>query len=475
MLCLNKVNMGRFSSLVILCLATTWSCSTGFVLDTDPCPVPSPCRCYSSDINCAHQRLTTFPTFDFSFKHYRELLIDLQKNLIESVPDNAFGNVKFATPETLEVKLNDNRIRSISEKAFTNFGSISVVISLSNNRLTVLPQALSAIKNLKTLRLLNNRLTFLNGTVMTLLGKTLETLWIDMSSVAIWPREFSAFGSLTELLVDNLPFHSIPSNSFDGLSKLFRLEISNSKLQSVPEAICRLTQMGQFDFHHNIYMLNSLTHILTPCKQPLSNASLAYFNNNNMFSFPDNVFLVFPRLRTLGLNFNYLNKINPQSIPDNCTLYYLYLSHNEFTSIPEAVSKMPELLTLVVSNNKITTVDGHVLSSLKNFRQLTISNNPLLYIDPHAFSTSNSLRNLYAEHTNLTSVPAAIMHSGEWFYLHITGSPVECTCRNMAFLQSFSRSDIEAGKKFFRGDCVNEHVTVKTYILDTLPTCLTMK
>lgn len=458
--------------MIAYALATTLSLSLGFVLDTDPCPVLSPCRCYNSDVNCAYKRLTNFPNFSFTQKHYRELTIHLQKNLIVTVPDNALGNVMWASPESLDLKLYENRISNISSQAFANLGTISILLDLSNNQLTVLPQALSLIKNLKTLRLLSNALTFLDGTVMTTIGRTMETFWLDMSSVAIWPREFSSFGRLNELLVDKLPFHSIPSDSFVGLSKLTRLELSNSKLQSVPDAICRLPQLQHFDFHHNIYLLNSLTHILTVCKSPLSNASLAYFNNNNMFSFPENVFLVFPRLRSLGLNFNYLREINPQVVPNNCTLYYLYLSHNEFTTIPQAVSRMPELITLVVSYNKITAVDGQVLSSLQNFRQLTISHNPLLYIDPHAFSTSYTLRNLYVEYTNMTSVPAAILHSNERSAIDLTGSPVQCSCSNMAFLHSMSKTDVESGKKFFRGNCMNANVTIKSYILNILPSCL---
>ncbi|XP_045187642.2 leucine-rich repeat-containing G-protein coupled receptor 5-like [Mercenaria mercenaria] len=457
---------------IFLQLLPLWSVTLGFIMDTDPCPAPSPCRCYSSRIDCAYKRLLTFPTFTFSRKHYRELTFNLQNNIIDSIPDNAFGNVMAATPETLELHLNKNRIRNISGRAFANLGDSEVSVELSDNRLTVLPQALSLVKKLKTLRLLGNAFVFLDDTVMAALGRMVETFWLDMSSVAIWPQSFSNFRKLFTLWIDNLPFHSLPANSFEDLVKLTQLEISNSKLQSVPEAICRIPQLQQFRFHHNIYMLNSLQHVLTICKKPLLNASLAYFNNNNMFSFPDNVFVVFPKLRSLNLSFNYLNKINSSAIPGNCTLYYLYLSNNEFTSIPQAVSKMPELITLVVSYNKITSVDGRTLSSLKNFRQLTISHNPLIYIDPHAFSTSFTLQHLYVEHTNMTSVPAAILHSNERSSIDLTGSPVQCTCNNMAFLHSMSKSDVESGKKFFRGDCVNANTTIKSYILNVLPTCL---
>lgn len=445
--------------------------SAGFIIDSDPCPAPSPCRCYSSRIDCGFKRLTSVPSFQFSQRHYQELTIYLQNNLLDSVPDNALGNVIAATPDTIELHLNKNRIRNISRNAFANLGDSEVTIELSENRLYILPDALSMVKNLKTLRMLSNSLLYIDDSLMTSLGKMVETFWLDMSIIAIWPQSFSSFHELNTLWLDNMPFHTLPSNSFEGDRKLLQLEISNSKLESVPDAICRLPQLQQFRFHHNIYMLNSLTHILSVCKQPLYNATLAYFNNNNMFLFPDNVFLVFPKIRSLNLSFNYLKSITSSAIPDNCTLYYLYLSNNEFTSIPKAVAKMPELITLVVSNNKITSVDGHVLSSLQNFRQLTISYNPLIYIDPHAFSTSLSLTNLYIEHTNMTSVPAAILHSHERSSIDLTGSPVQCNCHNMAFLHALSKSDVESGKKFFRGDCVNANMTIKSYILNVLPTC----
>lgn len=455
-----------------LCFAAIWSVTHGFILGNDRCPVSSPCRCYGSVVNCVYQRLTTFPTFNFTQTHYRELTIDLHSNHLESIPNNALGNIMATNPDNLNLKLNKNRISSVSPNAFANLGHISVLIDLSHNRLTALPRALSKVKMLKTLRLLGNAFAFLDDTIMTSIGKTLETFWLDMSLVAIWPRSFSTFGALNDLVMENIPFQSIPSSSFMGLTNLTRLDISNSKLRSVPDAICHLSQLIHFEFHDNTYLLNSRTHVLTVCQTPLLNTSLAYFHNNNMFFFPENVFLVFPKLISLGLHGNYLDKINPLAVPTNCTLYYLYLSSNRFTSIPRAVAKMPALITLVVSDNQITSVDGSVLSSLQNLRQLTISNNPLIYIDPHAFSTSYAMNSLYIEHTNMTSVPAAILHAADRFSIQLTGSPIQCTCTNMAFLHPMSRSDVESGKKFIRGDCLNEHTTIKAFILNILPKCL---
>lgn len=439
----------------------------------EPCPVASPCRCYGTKVDCVYDGLDAVPTFTFTPATHYEFYIDLRKNIIASLPAHAFGNIDVIQTDDLTINCNENRINSIDYNAFDNFGNTSVNLFLSHNNITAVPKALIKVNGLKSLQLLGNGILYLEDNIMATIGHSLKSLWLNMASLAIWPRSMSYLGEVAELDLENIPFHSIPDSGFNGLHKVNRLTITDSKLTAIPEALCNLYNLHYLEFQHNMNIPTSTTTLIPNCATPLRNVTAVLLGDNNLLYFPENVFRVFSGARSLSLSNNYLSNIPTSSIPDACPLYYLYISNNRFTKIPHAVSMFPELLTLIASNNDITSVDDVTLSGLQNLRQLTLIDVPLRYIDPHAFSTSYTLRDLHLENTNLTAVPPAVLHCADRFNVDLTGSPITCTCRNLAFIREYPIADFAGNQKRFRGDCVNTDplISIQDFIIDMTSHC----
>ncbi|XP_052802976.1 leucine-rich repeat-containing G-protein coupled receptor 5A-like [Mya arenaria] len=455
---------------ILIFTILTATLGRGFIFN-DPCPAPPPCRCYGTVVNCVYKHLTTVPLFNFTALNHRELTLDLRTNKFTSVPAHALGNINETNIDRITIFLQENRIASINDDAFDGFGNSSVEINLSNNNLTSLPRALMKIANLDSLWLLDNHVAYLSDGIMTHIGRTLKTFHIDMSALAIWPRAMNHLTEVTELHLTNIPFRTLPDTAFGGMLKIERFEIEKSKLNGIPAAICQLRSLIHLEFQFNTHIPNTATHLMSTCAVPLSNVGYVSLNYNNLFFFPSNVFKVFPNTTTLGLSNNFISEIPADAVPTGAPLYYFYIGHNQFTRLPSVISKMPELLTLIASGNKMTSIDGTTLSNLKKLRQVTLNDIPLAYIDPHAFSTSYTLRDLHLERTNLTSVPAAIMHTADRFSASLVGSPVVCTCSNLAFIRAWPASSFQSHEKRIRGDCVNINSSIQDFIINMEVSC----
>ena len=427
-----------------------------FILE-EPCPVDAPCRCYGTKIDCIGKRITVIPEFNFTPAFHRELYIDIRKNAITSLGAHALGNIAEVHNEHLTVDLNDNKISYIDEHAFETIGNTSVSLYLSNNNLSSLPKALMHLANLKELQLLGNTIMYLDDAIMMVIGSSLTSLWLDAGSLAIWPRSLARLTILSELVLEHLPFTSIPATAFDGLYLIERLEIYHSNLRTIPDAICSLDNLQILHFEHNDNVDLNSNRFTPHCSEPMKTVNGLYLSYNHLTDFYPYAVTkngTFPGLRTLSLSNNNLYDLSDLR-ESTFQLYYLYLSNNRLSNIPMAVVHMPELLTLILSGNVITEVDDTTLSGLQNLRQLTMIDVPIDNIHPHAFSTSYSLKTLHLENTNLTSIPAAVMHLGDSFNADFSGSPITCTCQNLAFLREFPVADFVDNKKRFRGNCVN--------------------
>jgi len=445
-----------------------------FIINNEVCPAEAPCRCYGTKVDCVAKHMTTMPNFTFtrpaSGVSHRELTIDLQKNQLTNIPARAFPDINEASFSRIFIFFQENRIRSIDNDAFLGFGNSSVEINLSDNSLNSLPRALNNIGNLQSLWLTGNPIAYLDNAIMTHIGRTLKTLYLDMSVLAIWPHAMDYLIELTDLHAIGIPFSNLPDNAFDKMVKLERLEIAYSKLHQIPTSICQLASLEHFEFHHNDHIPNSATQLIS-CQNPLQHVLYVGLNNNDLSFFPPNVLRVFTNTRTLDLSYNRISSIPDSLVPGSNQLYYFYISHNAFTQLPSVVSKMGELLNIVANGNPINSIDGSTLSHLNKLNQVTLNDVPLTYLDPHAFSTSYVLRNLYLERTNLTSVPAAIMHSADRFTVFMTGSHVECTCTNLAFIREWPVTDFSSYKKRVNGQCVNINSSIQNFIIGLPGNC----
>ena len=124
-----------------------------------------------------------------------------------------------------------------------------------------------------------------------------------------------------------------------------RINLSGSKLVTLPESINKLKLLTHLDMNHN--KLVTL---------PESIGDLLILNNLDVS---------FNKLVTLPESINKLNSLN-----------WLNLSDNHLKVLPESINKLKSLIVLYMPNNKLVTLPESI-SELKSLRNMSISGNPV--------------------------------------------------------------------------------------------------
>ncbi len=163
-------------------------------------------------------------------------------------------------------------------------------------------------------------------------------------------------------------------------TNLIRLNISYSKLTSLPKSICKLASLQDLDLDSNqltylpesIGKLANLEWLCLPNNQleklPASIGNLASLqdlnlNSNQLTSLPESIGKL-TRLTELSLNNNQLTSL-PESIGKLTRLWKLYINNNQLTSLPESIGNLTRLWTLnLESNNGKVKIPNSLFSPL---------------------------------------------------------------------------------------------------------------
>ena len=100
----------------------------------------------------------------------------------------------------------------------------------------------------------------------------------------------------------------------------------------------------------------------------------------------------------------------------------LYLSDNKLARLPEEIAFMPALRYLNLDRNALTQLPP-ALGSLAELRWLRLNRNRLTAL-PEQLGSLPQLERIYARHNALTSVPAALLESTSLKGLFLEGNPI---------------------------------------------------
>src|ERR1035441_6088588 len=112
-----------------------------------------------------------------------------------------------------------------------------------------------------------------------------------------------------------------------------------------------------------------------------------------------------PFLRTLVLSGNQITTI-PESITALSNLGKLDLNNNRITTIPDSICGLTKLTTLALQNNRITTIPESI-SRLAELRTLVLSGNQITTI-PESITALSNLRALHLNGNWITTLPDSI-------------------------------------------------------------------
>ncbi|KAF7637190.1 hypothetical protein Mgra_00003363 [Meloidogyne graminicola] len=229
---------------------------------------------------------------------------------------------------------NDNLISSLL------FNTVEQ-LEIQNNEITKIEDcpALALFSNLYSLSLSGNKLTQISAKTFFSFNSRKKLKQLDLS----------------ENLFSDI---SINSEAFFGLEFLQKLSLEKNRLNYFPtEAIALLSDSLEELFLSANQIIN------------LEFGSIPYL----------------PRLKTLGLDVNKLNNLDSNTFNSIPSLWYLYLSQNQFTSIPSIFNFIPELKVLSIGGNPIERIESNTFLLAKSLLRLDLSQCKINYLNENCF------------------------------------------------------------------------------------------
>ncbi len=260
---------------------------------------------------------------------------------------------EFDLLDVVFLDLSRQRIETVDTGDFTGLGNL-VELRLHDNRLATIPD--EAFRDLINLKILN-----LAGTAFT--------------SVPTAIRQLS---SLQEIYLQSGQIEHLARNSFEGLSELRWLVMSDNRLSTLPDGVVS-------DLKNLQYLYLGRNRISTVRKEalqgPVDLARLT-LNHNPLEQLPDDVFEGISNVSSLLLRDTQLSAISPASIAGLTHISELDLAENRIANLTGVVFPASNLQRLNLSNNAIEALPpgifaGFTSSACANLQLiLDLSENP---------------------------------------------------------------------------------------------------
>ncbi|KAM5165149.1 uncharacterized protein ACMZJ9_007581 [Mantella aurantiaca] len=247
-------------------------------------------------LNLSRNKLVSLPKCIFNSLTKLKTLY-LYNNFLEVLTPGMFDNLI----ELEELRLSANEIVMVDKEAFLNLPKLNM-LTLHKNKIKTLPEGLFLYLPLLTkLTLYENPLIELPN---VLFGKmeNLMDLWLYRTNLLTIPN--FVFSNLTNLklliLSQNLKLHSLPKESFSGLSKLNELSLHSNSLTFLGEGLFQdLQQLQILSLYNNIFedLPENLLH-------PLINLENVYLNHSELRKLPGTFFTTLTKLKNVRLDDN---------------------------------------------------------------------------------------------------------------------------------------------------------------------------
>ncbi|XP_069485370.1 decorin-like [Ambystoma mexicanum] len=270
---------------------------------------------------------------------------------------------------------------------------------LMNNKIDFIQlDLLSEYLSLEFLVLNNNRLT--DGGVEGAFEAmpTLTRLFMDANRLSSFPADLPQ--SLLELRMDDNNISHISEHAVNTCTSLKVLSLERNAITdaSIPS--------GTFHFLRNLKIIrldfNQLETV--PSNLTISLKEL-FLQHNKITTIPNDVFSQPSELTSIHLNSNQItNKgIKKKAFRNMKTLETLNMASNLLKVVPKHLPK--SLKTLILSENRITSVEKDAFKKLKNLTEIILTGNKILSIEAGAFAGLLALEHLDLSNNQLLEVP----------------------------------------------------------------------
>ncbi|XP_061187178.1 leucine-rich repeat protein SHOC-2-like [Saccostrea echinata] len=441
--------------IIVNCIDTIYG--VGIIPD---CPLPLPCECNGNQqiVYCSNKNLSSLPPIQ---KSEGKWTFYLDGNGIETIPENYFSGVSINF-----LSLENNAISTVGENAFLGSENTLNYFHLEYNKLRELPSAIAKLKQLTAISIQGNPIPDFPENVLRNLSSSLQLLSFGSESMTRWPMNMHLLPNLFSIDLYDVQFPELPDDAF-ALYKnnLIFLSFYNTGLTKLPSSLndCRMISTMTFQGNKKL-SANAITESITEGFPFLTSIT---FENNGLTTLPS-IFSKSDKIRQIYVNNEPIEYLRGDIFPPDFSKYLYYLPFNgtRLTRIPPVLSNLDFLQALSITNSQIFEIQDNDCSRFFNLDVLFLSYNPLTQISENAFMNNKRLGDLVLDHTNLTSIPKALLKAESLQSVDMASSPVECTCASLGWMKSWK------GIPSFYGDCVNLNGTsIMTYLKNEVPKC----
>uniref|UniRef100_A0A671L1Q2 Slit homolog 1 protein n=1 Tax=Sinocyclocheilus anshuiensis TaxID=1608454 RepID=A0A671L1Q2_9TELE len=321
---------------------------------------PEKCRCEGTTVDCSGQKLTKIPD------HIPQYTAELRLNNNEFTVLEATGIFK-KLPQLRKINLSNNKITDIEEGTFEGASGVNELILTSNRLENVHYSMLKGLSGLRTLMLRSNKISCVNNGSFT-----------GLSSVRLLS------------LYDNL-ITSMSPGAFDTLHSLSTLNL----LANPFSCNCHLAWLGEWLRKKRIvtgnprcqspYFLKEIPIQDVNSCSPLARCPAECSCLDTVVRCSNKGLKVLPKVYT-----NTLRPQTSQQFHNKCDL-----SNNQISTLSNhSFSNISELLTLILSYNRLRCIPVKAFDGLKSLRLLSLHGNDIAVIPDGAFKDLSSLSHL---------------------------------------------------------------------------------
>ncbi|KAG1696938.1 Follicle-stimulating hormone receptor [Nymphon striatum] len=252
---------------------------------------------------------------------------------------------------------------------------------LSGNKLKNLTINILEKDNLQELWLERNKLIAIPTFVS--IFKSLTVLSLAYNSITAIPSfAFSNLANLQLLFLQGNVIHKIGPKSFKSLQKLKFLDLSENKLQAIPNEMKNLRSLEKMVLSSND--IQSISDDSLVNKLNLMDIKL---DRNPIKNIDVNAFSKLPKLKKIDISYGKIEKFPDEIFINQQQLRILHLSHNRIKGLENnSLFGLEALKVLDLEGNRIIHIDPNAFSHTPNLNDLNIGNNlfpqmPNKYLD----------------------------------------------------------------------------------------------
>ena len=367
------------------------------------------------------------------------------------------------------VLISQMSLQVIEAEAFKGIENTLEELKLARNSMESIPfQALSILRNLRTLDISSNAITEVNNASFYQLDK-LERLYLAKNRIRSIEAEalLSVADTMRSLVVDSNPLENVTLPFFENH---FRVQISIQHCYNIkPRKPLFSTTSRVVNLSVIRLSYNRLTEISNDAFNNL-NVSNLYLRHNRLAedAVCSKVWSSIKGLQGLKLDYNRISLLPIECFKHlrRSGLRVLSLTYNNISYIADgAFIGLESVEGLVLNRNNIKHIGERMFLGLKRVNFIVLSNNRISTIDRDAFGQLTQLEQLKLSNnllTNITSIgiflPPLFLQNGRLF---LNLNPIICDCELLKLQQIQPLIDSKAICLFKR---TNESYKIKTFL-----------